>query len=171
MHRIRIAITLLGLFLSYVALAEAQQAIFLVRHGDTVRQKDNPDVPLSAAGEQRAMALAAMLKDTGISTIYTTGLQRTVKTAEPLAKLLGIEPKVQPQLRPRPKDIDEFARLLGKEHSQDVVLAVLHSIGVPALIRALGHPIDIKIPESEFDNLFVIIPRVGIPPMVLRLRY
>lgn len=173
MHRIKIAITLLGLFLSYVALAEAQQAIFLVRHGDTVRQKDNPDVPLSEAGEQRAVALAAMLKDSGINTIYTTGLQRTVKTAEPLAKLLGIEPKVQPQLRPRPKpeDIDEFARLLGKEHSQDVVLAVLHSNGVPAVIRALGHPMVLKIPESEFDNLFVIIPRVGIPPMVLRLRY
>jgi broad specificity phosphatase PhoE len=164
---------LLIFLLTAVSLADAQQTIFLVRHGDTVRQKGNPDVPLSEAGERRAVALAALLKDSGISTIYTTGLQRTVKTAEPLARLLSIEPKTQPQLRPgaKPSNVDEFAARLRTEHRQDVVLAVLHSNGVPALMRALGYPVEIKIPESEFDNLFVIIPRPDGPPTVLRLRY
>jgi broad specificity phosphatase PhoE len=152
---------------------EAQQAIFLVRHGDTVREKGNPDVPLSEAGEHRALALAALLKDSGINVIYTTGLQRTVKTAEPLAKLLNIEPKVQPQLRPgtKPADIEKFANLLAAEHSQDIVLAVLHSNSAPALLKVLGHAETIKIPETEFDNLFVIIPRPNGTPAVLRLRY
>ena len=100
MRRITILVASL---LCYVGLAEAQQAIFLVRHGDTVRQKGNPDVPLSESGERRALALAALLKESGINVIYTTGLQRTVKTAEPLAGLLSIEPKVNPQLRPRAK--------------------------------------------------------------------
>ena len=119
------------------------------------------------------MALAALLKDSGITAIYTTGLQRTVKTAEPLAKSLGIEPKVQPQLRPssKPADADEFAKRLAAEHRQDVVLAVLHSNSVPALLRAFGHPVTIKIPETEFDNLFVIIPRPEGVPTVSRLRY
>jgi phosphohistidine phosphatase SixA len=159
--------------LASVSIGEAQQVIFLVRHGDTVRQKGNPDVPLSEAGERRADALAALLKDSGINVIYTTGLQRTVKTAEPLAKLLGVEPKVQPQLRPgaKPTDVDDFARLLKTEHHRDVVLAVLHSNSVPALIRTLGHPTAIKIPETEFDNLFIIIPRPESLPTVLRLRY
>ena len=154
-------------------LVQAQQAIFLVRHGDTVREKGNPDVPLSAAGEQRAVTLAALLKDSGIHVIYTTGLQRTVKTAEPLAKLLGIAPKVQSQLRPGSKSSDtaEFATLLRSEHPRDTVLAVLHSNSVPALLKALGHPADIKIPETEFDNLFVIIPRLDGAPTVMRLRY
>jgi broad specificity phosphatase PhoE len=164
---------LTSVFLTSASVAEAQQAIFLVRHGDTVRQKGNPDVPLSDAGERRAMALAASLKDSGITAIYTTGLQRTVKTAEPLAKLLGIEPKVQPQLRPgsKPADADEFAQRLAAEHRQDVMLVVLHSNSVPALLRALGHPAAIKIPETEFDNLFVIIPRPEGAPTVMRLRY
>jgi len=152
---------------------QAQQAIFLVRHADTVRQEGNPDVPLSAAGEQRAVALAALLKDSGINVIYTTGLQRTVRTAEPMAKLMGIVPKVQSQLRPRakPSDSADFANLLRSEHPRDIVLAVLHSNSVPALLKALGHPTDIKIPETEFDNLFVIIPKSAGAPTVMRLRY
>jgi broad specificity phosphatase PhoE len=168
------AVWLLAIFLITAAsLAEAQQAIFLVRHGDTVRQKGNPDVPLSEAGERRALALAALLKDSGITAIYTTGLQRTVKTAEPLAKLLSIEPKSQPELRPgaKPNDIEAFAEQLRTEHRQDIVLLVLHSNSGPALIKALGHSVAIKIPEPEFDNLFVIIPRPDGPPTVSRLRY
>lgn len=170
MRRITI---LFASLLCYVGLAEAQQAIFLVRHGDTVRQKGNPDVPLSESGERRAVALAALLKESGINVIYTTGLQRTVKTAEPLAGLLSIEPKVNPQLRPRakPEDIDQFANRLRTEHRQDIVLVVLHSGSVPALIKALGYPTPIKIPETEFDNLFAIIPRPESAPTVLRLRY
>ena len=162
-----------GISLVISPLAEAQRALFLVRHGDTAREKGNPDVPLSEAGERRASILAALLKDTGINVIYTTGLQRTVKTAEPLAKQLGIEPKVREQLRPgaKPNDADEFAGVLRSEHSGDVVLAVLHSNSVPALLNALGHPVATKIPENEFDNLFIVFPKPDGPPTVLRLRY
>jgi broad specificity phosphatase PhoE len=169
----KISSWLLATMVLIAAPAEAQQAIFLVRHGDTVREKGNPDVPLSDAGERRAVALATLLKDSRITTIYTTGLQRTVKTAEPLAKSVGIEPKLIPQLRPgsKPSDADEFAKRLRAEHEEDVLLVVLHSNSAPALLRALGHPVAIKIPESEFDNLFVIIPRPEGAPTVLRLRY
>ena len=96
----KFSLWLLAIILLATASADAQQAIFLVRHVDTVREKGNADVPLSEAGERRAGALAALLKDSGINVIYTTGLQRTVKTAEPLAKSVGIEPKLIPQLRP-----------------------------------------------------------------------
>jgi broad specificity phosphatase PhoE len=166
-------LTVFTALFAFYSVAEAQQAVFLVRHGDTVRQKGNPDVPLAEPGERRAQALAALLKDSGINVIYTTGLQRTVKTAEPLAKQLGIEPRLRPQLRPSSKSdgADEFAHFLRVEHRQDIVLAVLHSNSVPALLKALGHATPIKIPESEFDNLFVVVPRPEGEPTVLRLRY
>ena len=154
-------------------LASAQQAIFLVRHADTIREKGISDSPLSERGEQRAQALAALLKDSGINAIYTTGLQRTVKTAEPLAKLLNIEPSLYPQLRPgaKPSDGENFAQLIRTKHSRDIVLVVLHSNSVPLLLKALGHPVQIKISASEFDNLFIITPQPEAPPTVLRLRY
>jgi phosphohistidine phosphatase SixA len=156
-----------------MALAEAQQTILLVRHADTLRQEGNPDIPLTEAGQRRAVALSALLKDSGVNVIYTTGLIRTVMTAEPLAKLLAIEPKTRPQLRPgyKPKDVEDFANLLRTEHPRDIVLTVLHSNSGPGLIKALGHPVEIKIPETEFDNIFVITPKPDGPPTVLRLRH
>ena len=156
-----------------VSQAQAQQAIFLVRHADTVRQEGNPDLPLSEAGQRRADALSALLKDSGINVIYTTSMQRTIKTAEPLAKLLRIDPKVQPQLSPgaKPTDLENFANLLRTEHRRDTLLIVLHSGSAPALMKLLGHSVEIKIPETEFDNLFVITPKPDGQPTVLRLRY
>ena len=98
----------MGFVLAMIPVAEAQQAVLLVRHADTSRQQamSNPDIPLTEAGQRRALGLASLLKESGINVIYTTGMIRTVKTAEPLAKLLAIEPKVYPQLRPgyKPKD-------------------------------------------------------------------
>ena len=165
----------MGFVLATKPFAEAQQAVLLVRHADTSRQEamSNPDIPLTEAGQRRALALASLLKESGVNVIYTTGMIRTVKTAEPLAKLLAIEPRIYPQLRPgyKPKDVENFANLLRTEHPRDIVLAVLHSNSGPALIKALGHPVEIKIPETEFDNLFVITPKPDSPPTVLRLRY
>ena len=66
-------------------LADAQQAIFLVRHAEDVRSKDVVDRPLTESGQRRATLLASVLKDAGINAIFTSSLQRAVKTAEPLA--------------------------------------------------------------------------------------
>jgi len=46
-----------------------------------------------------------------------------------------------------------------------------HSNSVPALLKGLGYSAEIKIPETEFDNLFVLIPANDGPPKLLRLRY
>jgi hypothetical protein len=45
------------------------------------------------------------------------------------------------------------------------------STNVPVLLKALGHPVEIKIPETDFDSLFVVTPKADAPPTVLRLRY
>ena len=73
--------------------SEAQQAIFLVRHAETVAPRATDLRPLSEAGQRRAVLLAKLLKDAGINAIYTSDLERAVKTAEPLAESLRIAPK------------------------------------------------------------------------------
>jgi broad specificity phosphatase PhoE len=117
--------------------------------------------------------LATLLKDAGINAIFTSDLERTIKTAEPLAQRLEIEPKPLSLLSvsPKPSDIDAFVDLLRSEHRRDIVLVVGHANSVPALLKALGHPVEIKIPETEFDNLFVLIPMSEGPPKLLRLRF
>jgi hypothetical protein len=53
--------------LAIVRLAEAQQAIFLVRHAEDVRSKDVVDRPLTESGQRRATLLASVLKDAGLT--------------------------------------------------------------------------------------------------------
>src|ERR1700752_2346485 len=105
-----VVFVLATLFLVSACLADAQQAIFLVRHDETVAPKGTDARPLSEAGQRRAALLATLLKDAGIKVIFTSDLERTIKTAEPLAQGLRIEPKALAQLNVQFKqsDVDAF---------------------------------------------------------------
>lgn len=81
--------------------------IIIVRHGasaDAVPGRRFPliegrgDPPLSAAGEAQADAVAARLGGEAVDAIYVTPLQRTHRTAAPLAAALGLEPVVIDEL-------------------------------------------------------------------------
>jgi 2,3-bisphosphoglycerate-dependent phosphoglycerate mutase len=81
--------------------------IIIVRHGasaDAMPGRRFPlidgrgDPPLSAAGEAQADAVAVRLGGESIDGIYVTPLQRTHRTAAPLAAALGLEPVVIDQL-------------------------------------------------------------------------
>lgn len=167
-----VSIVCLVLLLTPTSPARAQQVVFLVRHAEKLDESKDPalfesaDPPLSEAGRRRARALAGLLKDAGINAIYATEFQRTIKTAEPLAKALQIEIKVIPV-----QDRDTQVGLLRAQNRQDIVLIVGHSNTVPALLKALGHPVEIKIADSEYDNLFVVVPKGEGPPAVFRLRF
>ena len=75
-------IILATLLLFSPRLSVAQQAIFLVRHAETVAPKGTDARPLSETGKQRAEVLAKLLKDAGIKAIFTSGLERTIRTAD-----------------------------------------------------------------------------------------
>ncbi len=146
------------------SVAHAQRAIFLIRHAD--RLDTSQDSPLSKAGEARAQALAGLLKDAGITAIYTSEYQRTIKTAEPLAAALRVTPVSLPAT-----DREGLLRRLRSEHRSDIVLVVGHDRSVPDLLKGLGHPSEIGIAPDEYTNLFVVVPKGTGPPVVLRLRY
>jgi 2,3-bisphosphoglycerate-dependent phosphoglycerate mutase len=82
--------------------------LLLVRHGASeayVEGKLFPlvdghgDPPLSAEGITQAEHVSARLADAGIDAIYATSLRRTVQTAAPLAALLGLDVRVEADLR------------------------------------------------------------------------
>lgn len=68
---------------------------YFVRHGETdynargVRCGGDVDIPLTAAGERQARAVAGELRHLGIGVIVTSSLQRTRRTAEIIAAALG----------------------------------------------------------------------------------
>jgi broad specificity phosphatase PhoE len=139
MNRNVIVFVATTLFLISVGTSDAQQAIFLVRHAETVAPKGTDARPLSEAGHQRAALLATLLKEAGIKSIFTSDLGRTIKTAEPLAQALGIEskPLAQISVQFKPSDVENFVESLRREHRNDVVLIVGHSNSVQRCSKLL----------------------------------
>lgn len=159
-----IVFVLVAVSIALPSVAYAQRAVFVVRHAD--RLDDSEDSPLSAAGKERAQRLAAMLKDVGITAIYTSQFQRTMQTAEPLARALKISPVSLPTA-----DQEGLIKRIRAEHRQDVVLIVGHQNSVPASLKLLGHSEDVTIASTDYSNLFIVIPTPESRPTVLRLRY
>jgi broad specificity phosphatase PhoE len=135
----------------------AAQSVFLVRHAERADTADGApatmaaDPDLSPAGRARAESLARMLK-----------YKRTRQTAAPLAKLLRIEPTVVAS-----KDAAGLARQVSSAAGH--VLVVGHSNTLPDLIKALGVQTPVTIPDTDYDNFF-IVTREG-KPSLIRLHF
>jgi phosphohistidine phosphatase SixA len=147
-----------------VRIAAAQDAIFIVRHAE--RADASADSPLSPEGEARAARLAALLKDAGITRIYTTDRKRTIQTAAPLAAALHLTSAAV-----KGGDQDALLAQLHAASASDRVLVVGHSNTVPALLHALGITPDVAITDADYDNLFVVVPRAGASPQFFRFRF
>ncbi len=152
--------------------AEAQRAVFVVRHAEKASDSNEPGVPLSHAGQARARKLAAVLARAGVNAIYSTDFVRTLATAEPLARELKIPVQkyaakdAKGQMTPAP-----LVQKLKAEHGKDTVLVVGHGDTIPSLLKALGYPDPVEIPGDQYDNLFVVVPNAHAPPSLLRLTY
>lgn len=77
--------------------------IYIARHGETTwnaegRIQGRSDPGLSPKGYEQSLALLGQLKDRPISAIYTSTLQRSILTAQPIAKHLGLPILIQPEL-------------------------------------------------------------------------
>jgi len=152
--------------------AAADPVIFLVRHaerattpsGQPARNMMADDPPLSDAGQQRALKLAALLASSGIKHIFTTEYQRTRQTAVPVAERLNVKPVMSAARDPDPL-LEQMTKATGN------VLVVGHSNTVPELLKRLGVKQAITISDSEYDNLFVVVRHATGEPTLIRLRY
>ena len=162
-----------ALLLCCAASAAAQQTIFVVRHAEradggsaaaAAMAAPSTDPPLSAAGRERAVRLASMLRSAEIKHIFTTEFRRTQETAAPLAEQLKLTPFVSSSKDPAPV-VSRLREVAGN------ILIVGHSNTIPDLLKRLGTKDDITIPDGEYDNLFVVFrPAMG-DPTLIRLRY
>jgi broad specificity phosphatase PhoE len=135
--------------------------VIVVRHAEKATEpKDDP--PLTAAGQERAKALAATLAESGVTTILTTQWRRTKETAQPLATALGLTPEVVATDSAKGVEVhaDEVAQAVGR-HPGGVILIVGHSNTVPAIIAALGGPKVEPLADTAYDNLFLLTAGPG----------
>ena len=140
----------------------AQKAVLVVRHGEKISDTDER---LTDAGRARAQRLAKMLKDAGVTAIYSTDTERTRDTVQPLATALGLKVAIYDK---------GDAAFVARIHAADpdgVVLVAGHSNSIPDLLKAFGCAADFKIAPDEYDNLFVVTPRANGTATLMRLRY
>ncbi|MGH9906332.1 MAG: SixA phosphatase family protein [Pyrinomonadaceae bacterium] len=131
--------------------------VILVRHAEKNIEPSNPNPNLSPAGHARAQELVRVLSGSGVTAIYATQYVRTQQTVQPLATAMGL-----PVTQIDSGNTNELVRQVTTLHRGGIVFLAGHNNSVPAIIGALGggnYPI---IPDSDYDNMFVVtIDRLG----------
>lgn len=77
--------------------------IYIARHGETTwnvegRIQGRSDPGLSPKGHQQSLALLEQLKNQSLSAIYTSNLQRSILTAQPIAHHFGLPIRQESEL-------------------------------------------------------------------------
>lgn len=153
MLKLTLAVLVLSLeLLTPAAGASFPITVFLARHAEKASLPADDPV-LSPAGLERAAKLASLLRDSGITAIYTSEKARTQLTAKPLADLLHVNID---QSYKAASSAQALANAILRGQARKV-LVVGHSNTVPEIIKALGGGEVPRIEDAwEFDNLYVV---------------
>jgi broad specificity phosphatase PhoE len=152
---------ILSIPLLLATYANAAPVVFIVRHAEKASTGGkNPD--LSVEGQKRADALAHVLKDSQITSVFVTEFRRTQETAAPTARAAHVSPTVIPAT-----NIGELVEKLRALNGNALVVG--HSNTIPDLLKAFGITTPVSIPEDDYTEIFAVL--VGDAPQVLRLHY
>jgi broad specificity phosphatase PhoE len=131
---------------------DGSAVMYLVRHAE--KALENPTDPaLTPAGEERAVELARVLMDAGITRVYSTATLRTRSTAMPVAEQGGLP--IESYDAGSAAAIEAFARQL--LNSSGRTLVVGHSNTTPELVRALGGDPVAPMTDVDYDRLYIVV--------------
>ena len=107
-----------------------------------------------------------MFGDAGVNAIYATQFKRTQQTVKPLSDRAHV-----PVTLLDANQTDELVKRIQTNHRGQTVFVAGHNNTVPAIVSSLSGDTYPVIPESEYDNLFIVtIYRFG-KAKVLKLKY
>lgn len=153
-----------GLILSLATgfTAAAQEAVYLIRHGE--KEISGTDPALTPEGRQRAADWAVMLGNIGLDTIFTSDALRTQETGGIIADALDLETSALSR-----GDIAGLVDTLEFDHDEDTVLVVAHAETIPLILKYFGVLEDVAIDQSEFANLYVVLEPSSDNPTYIHL--
>ena len=154
------------LFAYFATFSRPVTTVILVRHAEKKIEPNNPDPDLSPEGVERAQEIARMFGESGVNAIYATQYKRTQQTVKPLA-----DRTVVPVSLLNANQTDELVNRIQTNHRGQTVFVAGHNNTVPAIVSTLSGETYPLIPESEYDNLYIVtIYRFG-KAKVLKLKY
>jgi phosphohistidine phosphatase SixA len=139
---------------SFVGLSQSDNetkptTIFLVRHAE--RANDGTNNPsISKDGEKRAQKLAEVLSKSGVTAIYSTNYQRTIKSVEPLAKVNNLEVKLYV-----PMDEEELKKIV-EDNRGGVIVICGHSNTTPWSANFLAGTKLEQFNDSDYGNILIV---------------
>jgi len=153
-------------FAYFATFSRPVTTVILVRHAEKNIEPSNPDPDLSPAGRARAQELVHVLAEEGVNAIYATQYKRTQDTVRPLAAMLGLTVNLVDA-----KNTQELVNQIITVHSGQTIFVAGHNNTVPEIIAALGGGNFPVIPESEYDNLFIVTVYRSGKAKVVKLKY
>lgn len=149
------------------AIDQPATTLILVRHAEKrIVPPENKDPDLSPAGVARAEELARMFGDSGIAAIYATQYKRTQQTVKPLADKLRI-----PVTQVETKQTAELVKQIWARNAGQVIFIAGHNNTVPEIIAAMGGPQLPIIPETEYDNLYILVVQGDGSAKLVKMKY
>ena len=155
-----------GLFVYFSNFSRPITTVILVRHAEKKTEPNNPDPDLTPEGEDRAKLLGHMFSSSGVNTILATQFKRTQETAKPLADATGIPITLTDAKQP-----EEVVKRIQSEYRGQTVFIAGHNNTVPAIVSALSGQSFPTIPESEYDNMFIVTFYRSGKAKVVKLKY
>ena len=153
-------------FAYFSTFARPVTTVIIVRHAEKNIEPNNPDPDLSLAGVARAQEIARIFGDAGVQAIYATQYKRTQQTVTPLASRLGL-----PIVSVDAKQSSELTRRILSNNRGQTVFVAGHNNTAPEIVNLLSGENYPQIPESEYDNMFIVtIYRFG-KAKVLKVKY
>ena len=151
----------LSIPLLLVTGANAAPVVFIVRHAEKANT-GGKDPELSVQGQKRADALAHILKDSQVTSVFVTEFKRTQETAAPTARAAHVSPTVIPA-----NDIGTLVEKLRALNGNALVVG--HGNTIPDLLKALGISTPVNIPDDDYAEIFAVV--LGNAAQLVRLHY
>jgi broad specificity phosphatase PhoE len=140
--------------------------VILVRHAEKKIEPSNPDPDLAPEGVERAQEIARVFGGAGINAIYATQYKRTQQTVKPLSDNTGV-----PVTLLDANQTNELLKRIQTTYRGQTIFIAGHNNTVPAIVSELSGETYPVIPESEYDNLYIVtIYRTG-KAKVIKLKY
>ena len=153
-------------FAYFSTFARPVTTVILVRHAEKKIEPNNPDPDLAPEGVERANEIARVFGNAGINAIFATQYKRTQQTVKPLSDRIGVPVTVLDS-----SQRDELIKRIQTDLRGQTIFVAGHNNTVPAIASQLSGETFPVIPESEYDNLFIVtIYRFG-KAKVVRLKY
>jgi 2,3-bisphosphoglycerate-dependent phosphoglycerate mutase len=154
------------IFAYFATFSRPLTTIILVRHAEKMLEPVNPDPDLTPEGAERAQLIARMFGDAGVNAIYATQYKRTQQTVKPLSDRIGV-----PATLLNANQTEELVSQIQTTQRGKTIFIAGHNNTVPAIVSALTGETYPPIPETEYDNLFIVtIYRFG-KAKVTKLKY